>query len=85
MPTKTDIQSSLSESVTPHVRDAVMQAAARAGSGDIVTYLAQQAEKHPSSFMTLLGKVLAMQSAGTNGTTVKTRIVFEIVDPGKNP
>ncbi len=65
----------------PLLRDAVVQAAIRAGDGDLVEYLRRQAEKHPSAFLTLLGKVLPMQLTGTDGELVKTRIVFEIVDP----
>lgn len=65
----------------PLLRDAVVQAAIRAGDGDLVEYLRRQAVKHPSAFLTLLGKVLPMQLTGTDGELVKTRIVFEIVDP----
>ena len=65
----------------PLIRDAVVQAAVQAGDGDLVAYLARQAEKHPSAFLTLLGKVLATQVTGVDGNIVKTRIVFEIVDP----
>ncbi len=65
----------------PLLRDAVVQAAIRAGDGDLVEYLRRQAEKHPSAFLTLLGKVLPMQLTGTDGELVKTRIAFEIVDP----
>lgn len=69
------------ETSVPLIRDAVVQAAIRAGGGDLTAYLARQAEKHPSAFLTLLGKVLAMQVTGIDGNVVKTRIVFEIVDP----
>lgn len=65
----------------PLLRDAVVQAAIRAGDGDLIEFLRRQAVEHPSAFLTLLGKVLPMQLTGTDGELVKTRIVFEIVDP----
>lgn len=67
----------------PLLRDAVVQAAIRAGDGDLVEFLRRQAVKNPSAFLTLLGKVLPMQLTGTDGELVKTRIVFEIVDPAR--
>lgn len=66
---------------TPLIRDAIVQAAIEAGDGDMVAYLRQQAEKHPSAFLTLLGKVLPMQVTGVDGEVIKTRIEFSIVDP----
>jgi len=65
----------------PLIRDAIVQAAIEAGGGDMVAYLKQQAEKHPSAFLTLLGKVLPMQLTGVDGEVVKTHITFSIVDP----
>ncbi len=69
------------EPSAPLIRDAVVQAAIQAGEGDMVAYLRRQADKHPSAFLTLLGKVLPMQVTGVDGEVIKTRIVFEIVDP----
>lgn len=66
---------------TPLIRDAIVQAAIDAGNGDMVNYLRQQAEKHPSAFLTLLGKVLPLQVTGVDGEVIKTRIEFSIVDP----
>ncbi len=66
---------------TPLIRDAIVQAAIEAGEGSMVAYLRQQAEKHPSAFLTLLGKVLPMQVTGVDGEVIKTRIEFSIVDP----
>lgn len=66
---------------TPLIRDAIVQAAIEAGNGDMVAYLRQQAETHPSAFLTLLGKVLPMQVTGVDGEVIKTRIEFSIVDP----
>lgn len=71
----------LDKPVTPLIRDAIVQAAIDAGEGDMVTYLKRQAEKHPSAFLTLLGKVLPMQVTGVDGEVIKTRIEFSIVDP----
>lgn len=66
---------------TPLIRDAIVQAAIEAGDGDMVAYLKQQALTHPSSFLTLLGKVLPLQVTGVDGDVIKTRIEFSIVDP----
>lgn len=69
------------EPSAPLIRDAVVQAAIQAGEGDLVAYLRRQADKHPSAFLTLLGKVLPTQVTGIDGEVIKTRIIFEIVDP----
>ena len=66
---------------TPLIRDAIVQAAMEAGEGSLVDYLSKQAIKHPSAFLTLLGKVLPMQLTGVDGQVIKTRIEFAIVDP----
>ena len=52
---------------TALLKDAVLEAAQQAG-GDtdgLVAYLKQQAEENPGPFMSLLGKVLPMQAAGS--------------------
>lgn len=69
---------------TPLIRDAIIQAAIEAGDGSLVDYLRQQAETHPSAFLTLLGKVLPLQVTGVDGDVVKTRIEFSIVDPKRS-
>jgi len=40
-----------------------------------------QAEENPGPFMALLGKVLPMQIAGTDGDGNPTEIVMRIVSP----
>lgn len=52
---------------TALLKDAILLAAQRAGGGNedgIANYLAEQAEKNPGPFMSLLGKVLPMTVAG---------------------
>lgn len=46
---------------TALLKDAILQAATAAGNGDLVAYLAKQAEENPGPFMSLLGKVLPLQ------------------------
>ena len=43
---------------TQLLKDAILLAAAEAGGGDIVAYLARQADENPVAFMGLLSKVL---------------------------
>lgn len=78
---KHDPLQSPAKPMTPLIRDAIVQAAIEAGDGDMVSYLKEQAKKHPSAFLTLLGKVLPMQVTGVDGEVIKTRIEFSIVDP----
>ncbi len=56
---------------TALLKDAILKAAEQAGNkvGDegMISYLVQQAEENPQSFMGLLGKVLPLQLAGHDG------------------
>lgn len=67
----------------PMIRDAVLQAATQAGGGSMVEYLRVQAEKHPGGFMTLLGKVLAMQEVRHEGGTFKLDFTVHFVNNEK--
>ena len=49
---------------TTLIKAAVIMAAERAGGGDLVNYLARQADENPGPFLTLLGKVLPTQIEG---------------------
>ncbi|MEO4040227.1 hypothetical protein AAFN47_01310 [Hoeflea sp. CAU 1731] len=64
----------------PMIRDAVLQAATEAGGGSMVEYLRVQAQKHPGGFMTLLGKVLAMQEVRHEGGTFKLDFTVQFVN-----
>lgn len=70
---------------TALLKDAILKAAEQAGNkigGDgMVSYLELQAEENPGPFMALLGKVLPMQIAGTDGDGNPTEIVMRIVSP----
>ena len=64
---------------TSLLKDAIIQAAEKAGGkGGMVSYLTRQAEENPGPFLSLLGKVLPMQIAGTdeNGEAKELRISF---------
>ncbi len=65
-----------SNRITGAVRDMVVQALDRAGGVD---YLAEQAEKNPAAFMTLLGKALPLNVGGGNDGPIQ---VQWIVDTG---
>lgn len=69
---------------TAIIKDAIIQAATKAGDGDMVEYLTQQARLNPGPFMSLLGKVLPMQIAGDPDNPVKLvhKIERIIVRPG---
>lgn len=66
------------------LRDAILQAAEKAGGKDgMVGYLTQQATDNPAAFMSLLGKVLPMQVVGDAENPVYvTKIERRIVRPG---
>lgn len=49
---------------TTIIKEAVIAAAEKAGGGDMVDYLARQADENPGPFMTLLSKVLPTQIEG---------------------
>jgi hypothetical protein len=49
---------------TAVLKDAILKGAENAGDGDLVVYLTQQAKEYPTSYMTLLGKVLPLHVQG---------------------
>lgn len=55
---------------TTILKDAILQAAEKAGKGDIVEYLTLQAVLNPGPFMSLLGKVLPTQLTGEDGGAI---------------
>jgi len=69
---------------TAIIKDAIIQAAANAGDGNMVEYLTQQARLNPGPFMSLLGKVLPLQIAGDPENPIKHihKIERVIVRPG---
>lgn len=67
---------------TALLKDAILQAATRAGDGDLAAYLEKQANTNPGPFMALLGKVLPMQVAGDPDAPIVHRIIRQIVRPG---
>jgi hypothetical protein len=61
---------------TALLKDAILEAAERAGDEEgMVGYLVEQAHANPTSFMTLLGKVLPLQVQGG--------MAVEVADPIK--
>lgn len=50
---------------TALVKDAILEAAAKAHPKGMVGYLTEQAGQNPTAFLTLLGKVLPTQVEGT--------------------
>jgi len=62
---------------TKMLKDALLAAAAKAGGkAGMIGYLAEQAEKNPGPFMSLLGKVLPLQVANADG---EDKFVIEII------
>lgn len=63
---------------TSLLKDAIIKAAEqrgnKVGSEGLVSYLEQQAEDNPGPFMSLLGKVLPMQLANSEGGELKVTI-----------
>lgn len=51
------------------LREMILEALEKKGGA---TYLAEQAEKSPAAFMSLLGKVLPTQLTGANGGPIET-------------
>ena len=71
---------------TAILKDAILQAAQRAGGGDdegLVNYLHQQAITNPGPFMSLLGKVLPMTIAGDKDAPLLAGFKVTIVDPAR--
>ena len=60
--------------ITRELREMILEALDNAGGAE---YLCQQAEKNPSAFMTLIGKVLPMQvkAEHTGGMSLEVRFV----------
>jgi hypothetical protein len=56
--------------ITALLKDDILQAAEGAHPEGRVAYLTQQAQKNPTAFLTLLGKVLPMTVEGNVGMTV---------------
>lgn len=53
--------------VTKELKEMILNALDKAGGE---AYLAEQAEKSPAAFMTLIGKVLPMQVTGSDGGAI---------------
>ena len=70
--------------ITALLKDAILKAATDAGNGDLAKYLQTQAEKNPTAFLGLLGKVLPMQVGGNPDNPVEMvhKIERIIVSPG---
>jgi hypothetical protein len=64
--------------VTKAVKEMVLAALDKAGGED---YLVEQAQKNPTAFLTLVGKVLPLQLTGEDGGPVKVSRI-ELVAPG---
>lgn len=68
---------------TALLKDAILQAAERAGDKDgMIGYLERQAVENPGPFMSLLGKVLPMQVEGTGDDgEINVTVTRKIVRP----
>ena len=67
---------------TAILKDAILQAAQKAGGGDedgMITYLQKQATESPAAFLGLLGKVLPMQIAGDQENPLRTITTIELI------
>jgi len=66
---------------TALLKDAILQAAERAGAKHgklgLVSYLEAQAEANPAPFIALLGKVLPFQVTGADGGAVKIAVSWQ--------
>lgn len=63
--------------VSGQLKDAILEAAKRAGGGDqegVIKYLQAQALANPAPFLSLIGKVLPMQVTGEDGGPVIVEI-----------
>jgi hypothetical protein len=65
----------LPNKTTALLKDAILQAATKAGGGDLVEYLTGQAAANPGPFMALLGKVLPLQIAGDSENPIAIQMV----------
>lgn len=71
---------------TSILKDAILKGAENAGGGDLVAYLTQQARENPTSYMTLLGKVLPLHVQGELEHTASdplTELLEEIAANGR--
>lgn len=60
---------------TAALKDMILQALEGAHTGGGVAYLIEQAEKNPGPFLSLVGKVLPMTVAGTDGGPVAITVL----------
>lgn len=74
IPPKGGSRKGIPNKVTRELKEMILEALDNAGG---VAYLAEQAEKNPSAFMTLVGKVLPMQvkAEHSGGTSLEVRFV----------
>lgn len=63
--------------ITADVKAMILGALDKAGGED---YLVEQAEKNPTAFMSLIGKVLPMQVTGEGGKALVLQIVTAVPD-----
>jgi hypothetical protein len=61
------------------LKDMILRALEEAGG---VEYLREQAEKHPTAFMALLGKVLPLQVTGAHDGPITLHVVDYAIDTG---
>ena len=63
------------------LKDAILAAAEKAGGGDMIAYLVQQAKDNPVAFLSLLGRILPLQlSNDGDDPGVITEVRHVIVD-----
>jgi len=70
--------------LTGNLKEQILEAASRAGGGDIAKYLHAQAIANPGPFMALLGKVLPMQVTGEDGGAIKLETIQRTVVSAKH-
>lgn len=63
---------------TKEIKQMIINALGKVGGEQ---YLAEQAQKNPTAFMGLIGKVLPMQLTGDGGGPVQGKWVIEITNP----
>jgi hypothetical protein len=71
---------------TTLLKDAVLKAAETAGGGEpngLLSYLTEQATRHPTAFMTLLGKLLPTPVSGEDDRDLRITI-RQLADNGKD-
>jgi hypothetical protein len=70
--------------LTGNLKEQILEAASRAGNGDIAAYLEAQAKANPGPFMALLGKVLPMQVTGEDGGAIQLETIQRTVVRASN-